>query len=163
LRLRQQYFFVSASLQNLIARHIRSFGSITNLAEKTAIQLNDTHPAIAIAEMVRILVDLHEVPWDEAWASAQNIFSYTNHTLLPEALETWPVSLMERLLPRHMQIIYKINNAHLEGLRETNPGDDALAPASPSSRKNTAAACGWAISPSSARTASTASPLCIPS
>ncbi len=127
LRLRQQYFFVSASLQNLINRHVRSFGSINGLAEKTAIQLNDTHPAIAIAEMVRILVDLHEVPWDDAWTAAQEIFSYTNHTLLPEALETWPVPLMERLLPRHMQIIYRINNAHLEGLRETNPGDDALA------------------------------------
>jgi starch phosphorylase len=127
LRLRQQYFFVSASLQNLISRHIRNFGGVANLAEKTAIQLNDTHPAIAIAEMIRILVDLYEVPWDEAWATAQEIFSYTNHTLLPEALETWPVALMERLLPRHMQIIYRINTAHLEGLRETNPGDDALA------------------------------------
>ncbi len=127
LRLRQQYFFVSASLQNLINRHIRSFGSIADLAEKTAIQLNDTHPAIAIAEMVRILVDLHEVPWDQAWADAQAIFSYTNHTLMPEALETWPVSLMERLLPRHMQIIYKINDAHLAGLRAINPDDDGLA------------------------------------
>jgi starch phosphorylase len=127
LRLRQQYFFVSASLQNLINRHIRSFGSIANLADKTAIQLNDTHPAIAIAEMIRILVDLHEVPWAEAWTAAQEIFSYTNHTLLPEALETWPVPLMERLLPRHMQIIYAINDAHLAGLRQSNPGDDALA------------------------------------
>ena len=127
LRLRQEYFFVSASLQNLVSRHIRAFGTITNLAEKTAIQLNDTHPAIAIAEMIRILVDLHEVPWDDAWAATQEIFSYTNHTLLPEALETWPVPLMERLLPRHMQIIYRINDAHLAELRVDYPGDDGLA------------------------------------
>jgi starch phosphorylase len=127
LRLRQQYFFVSASLQNLVSRHIRSFGSIAGLADKIAIQLNDTHPAIAVAEMLRILVDLHEVPWDQAWADVREIFSYTNHTLLPEALETWPVALMERLLPRHMQIIYRINDAHLAALRKANPGDDALA------------------------------------
>ena len=127
LRLRQEYFFVSASLQNLVSRHIRTFGSIADLADKTAIQLNDTHPAIAIAEMLRILVDLHEVPWAEAWAATKEMFSYTNHTLLPEALETWPVPLMERLLPRHMQIIYRINDAHLAELRNTHPDDDALA------------------------------------
>jgi starch phosphorylase len=127
LRLRQEYFFVSASLQDLVRRHIRAFGSIAGLAAKTAIQLNDTHPAIAIAEMLRILVDLHEVPWAEAWAITQDVFSYTNHTLLPEALETWPVSLMERLLPRHMQIIYLINDAHLAELRKSHPDDGGLA------------------------------------
>jgi starch phosphorylase len=127
LRLRQEYFFVSASLQDLVRRHIRAFGAITTLAEKTAIQLNDTHPAIAIAEMMRILVDLHDLPWAEAWATTQAVFSYTNHTLLPEALETWPVALMERLLPRHMQIIYLINDAHLAALRESHPDDGGLA------------------------------------
>jgi starch phosphorylase len=127
LRLRQEYFFVSASLQDLVRRHIRAFGDIATLTEKTAIQLNDTHPAIAIAEMMRILVDLHELPWVEAWSTTQAVFSYTNHTLLPEALETWPVSLMERLLPRHMQIIYLINDAHLAELRKSHPDDGGLA------------------------------------
>jgi glycogen phosphorylase len=113
LRLRQEYFFASASLQDLVRRHLGQHGSIESLAGKVAIQLNDTHPAIAIAELMRILVDLREVAWPDAWAMTQATFSYTNHTLLPEALETWPVPLMERLLPRHMQIIYLINAIHL--------------------------------------------------
>ena len=113
LRLRQEYFFASASLQDLVRRHLSQHGSITTLADKVAIQLNDTHPAIAIAELMRILIDLHDIPWRDAWATTQATFSYTNHTLLPEALETWPVPLMERLLPRHMQIIYLINAIHL--------------------------------------------------
>ena len=127
LRLRQEYFFSSASLQDLVRRHIRAFGTIDSLAEKTAIQLNDTHPAIAVAELMRILVDLHNVPFAAAWATTQAVFSYTNHTLLPEALETWPVSLMERLLPRHMRIIYQINEVHLTAVREEHPDDGALA------------------------------------
>ncbi|MDE8346752.1 MAG: glycogen/starch/alpha-glucan phosphorylase [Acidocella sp.] len=127
LRLRQEYFFTSASLQDLVRRHIRTFGDIGSLAEKTAIQLNDTHPAIAVAEMMRILVDLHAVPWDAAWGMTRSIFSYTNHTLLPEALETWPVALMERLLPRHIQIIYLINEQQLVEMRAFYPGDDQLA------------------------------------
>jgi starch phosphorylase len=127
LRLRQEYFFSSASLQDLVRRHMAQFGDIATLAEKTAIQLNDTHPAIAVAEMMRILVDLHEVAWARAWAMTRAIFSYTNHTLLPEALETWPVALMERLLPRHMQIIYLLNEQILDALRADHPGDDGLA------------------------------------
>jgi starch phosphorylase len=127
LRLRQEYFFSSASLQDLVRRHIRTFGTITSLAEKTAIQLNDTHPAIAVAELMRLLVDEYGLAWAEAWATTQAVFSYTNHTLLPEALETWPVGLMERLLPRHMQIIYRINEEHLGALRASHPGDDGLA------------------------------------
>jgi starch phosphorylase len=113
LRLRQEYFFVSASLQDLVQRHCRSYSSIYTLPDHTAIQLNDTHPSIAVAELMRILVDLHNVSWDQAWEVTVATCSYTNHTLLPEALESWPVPLFERVLPRHLQIIYKINEHHL--------------------------------------------------
>jgi starch phosphorylase len=116
LRLRQEYFFSSASLQNLMFRHIRQYKDVRTLAETCAIQLNDTHPAIAVPELMRLLVDVHEVGWDEAWRITRETFCYTNHTLLPEALESWPVPLMERLLPRHMQIIYQINALHLDGV-----------------------------------------------
>jgi starch phosphorylase len=126
LRLRQEYFFVSASLQDLVRRHIKAFGHIGNLPDKTSIQLNDTHPAIGVAELMRILLDEHQIPWEEAWRMTRGTFSYTNHTLLPEALEVWPVPLMERLLPRHMQIIYLINALHLGHVRQEHPGDDAL-------------------------------------
>jgi glycogen phosphorylase len=117
LRLRQEYFFASASLLDLIRRHIKQWGDVRTLGQHAAVQLNDTHPAIGIAELMRILVDLNKVEWDEAWSITQATFSYTNHTLLPEALETWPVPLMERVLPRHMQIIYLINAAHLDSAR----------------------------------------------
>jgi glycogen phosphorylase len=117
LRLRQEYFFVSASLQDLVRRHSRTYGSIYSLSERAAIQLNDTHPSLAIAELMRILVDLHNVPWDEAWKITVETISYTNHTLLPEALESWPVTLFERVLPRHLEIIYAINARHLEHAR----------------------------------------------
>ena len=126
LRLRQEYFFTSASLQDLVRRHVKAGNPIGTLAEKVAIQLNDTHPAIGVAELMRILVDLHDVPWEQAWEMTQATFCYTNHTLLPEALESWPVGLMERLLPRHMQIIYLINALHLDRVRQLHPGDDAL-------------------------------------
>lgn len=116
LRLRQEFFFTSASLQDLVVRHMRQHGDIRTLADKAAIQLNDTHPAIAVAELMRILVDLHRISWDEAWRITTNATSYTNHTLLPEALESWPVALMERLLPRHMQIVYQINRLHLDAV-----------------------------------------------
>jgi starch phosphorylase len=118
LRLRQEYFFVSASLQDLVQRHCRSFSAIYTLPDHAAVQLNDTHPSIAIAELMRILVDLHNVPWDQAWEITVATCSYTNHTLLPEALESWPVPLFERVLPRHLQIIYKINERHLAATRE---------------------------------------------
>jgi glycogen phosphorylase len=110
LRLRQEYFFTSASLQDILRRHMQHYGTIDNLAEKVAVQINDTHPAIAIAELMRLLVDVHACPWERAWAMTQAVVSYTNHTLLPEALETWPVGLFERMLPRHLQIIYAIND-----------------------------------------------------
>ncbi|MCU1731001.1 MULTISPECIES: glycogen/starch/alpha-glucan phosphorylase [unclassified Pseudomonas] len=117
LRLRQEYFFVSASLQDLLRRHLNMHDTLLNLPEQAAIQLNDTHPSIAVAELMRLLVDQHEVPWDTAWKVTVDTLAYTNHTLLPEALETWPVGLMERMLPRHMQIIYLINAFHIDALR----------------------------------------------
>ncbi|MBV8133984.1 MAG: glycogen/starch/alpha-glucan phosphorylase [Alphaproteobacteria bacterium] len=113
LRLRQEYFFVSASLQDLVQRHCRSYSAIYTLPDHASIQLNDTHPSIAIAELMRILIDQHNVPWDQAWDITVATCSYTNHTLLPEALESWPVPLFERVLPRHLQIIYRINEHHL--------------------------------------------------
>jgi starch phosphorylase len=126
LRLRQEYFFASASLQDLLRRHRKQFGDFESLPDKVAIQLNDTHPAIAVPEMMRLLVDVHGMEWEKAWAITTAVFSYTNHTLLPEALETWPVPLMERLLPRHMQIIYLVNALHLARLRKESKADDAL-------------------------------------
>jgi starch phosphorylase len=126
LRLRQEYFFASASLLDLVRRHLKQHREIRSLADHVAIQLNDTHPSIAIAELMRILVDINGVDWEEAWKITRAVFSYTNHTLLPEALESWPVPLMERLLPRHMQIIYLINAAHLDGARKAGHDDAAL-------------------------------------
>ncbi|MDF3061345.1 MAG: glycogen phosphorylase [Microvirga sp.] len=119
LRLRQEYFFTSASLQDLVRRHVKNYSDPRTLPEKAAIQLNDTHPAIAVAELMRILVDEHALPWEDAWAVTTETLSYTNHTLLPEAVETWPVAMIERLLPRHMQIIYLINWLHLEEIAKT--------------------------------------------
>ena len=115
LRLRQEYFFTSASLQDIVRRHLEQHESLGSLPDYVAIQLNDTHPAIAVAELMRILVDEHDFSWSEAWRITQATLSYTNHTLLPEALESWPVSLLNRMLPRHMQIIYVINKLHLDG------------------------------------------------
>ena len=109
LRLRQEFFFSSASLQDIVRRHLQQYGDLGSLPDKVAIHLNDTHPAISIAEMMRILMDLHGLRWAQAWKLTRATFGYTNHTLLPEALESWPVGLLERLLPRHMQIIYAIN------------------------------------------------------
>ncbi len=126
LRLRQEYFFTAASLHDLIRRHVDSFGDVRSLPDKVAIQLNDTHPAIAVAELMRVLIDENDIEFDEAFDITVRTISYTNHTLLPEALETWPVPLMERVLPRHMQIIYLLNAKHLEKVRTQFPGDDAL-------------------------------------
>ncbi|NDD74196.1 MAG: glycogen/starch/alpha-glucan phosphorylase [Gammaproteobacteria bacterium] len=111
LRLRQEYFFAAASLHDIFARHLAEHGSLERLAEHTAIHLNDTHPAIAVAESMRLLCDVHGLGWDEAWATTVRLFSYTNHTLMQEALESWPVELVERLLPRHMQIIRHVDSA----------------------------------------------------
>ena len=118
LRLRQEYFFVSASLQDILRRHLQTYNDLPSLSEHAAIQLNDTHPSIAVAEMMRLLVDVYALPWDVAWQATVGTFSYTNHTLLPEALERWPVDLIARVLPRHLEIIYRINATHLEAARE---------------------------------------------
>jgi starch phosphorylase len=114
LRLRQEYFFTSASLQDLVRRHAAERGDLRSLPDHAAIQLNDTHPAIAVPELMRLLLEDHGFNWEDAWHVTTHTLGYTNHTLLPEALETWPVELMERVLPRHMQIIYLINWMHLE-------------------------------------------------
>lgn len=125
LRLRQEYFFTSASLQDIVRRHLQEHRDINLLSQKAAIQLNDTHPAIAVAELMRILIDIHSMSWADAFTLTRDTISYTNHTLLPEALESWPVSLIERMLPRHMQIIYAINARVLSEAREGG-ADDAM-------------------------------------
>ncbi|CCV04462.1 glycogen phosphorylase [Mesorhizobium metallidurans STM 2683] len=109
LRLRQEYFFSTASLQDILQRHLSQYGDLQSLPDKAAIHLNDTHPAIAVPELMRLLMDVHGMDFDLAWSITRRTFGYTNHTLLPEALESWPVPLFERLLPRHMQIVYAIN------------------------------------------------------
>jgi glycogen phosphorylase len=124
LRLRQEYFFVAASLQDIMRRHLQQYPDFTNLAEKVAIQLNDTHPAVAVLELMRLLTDVHAMKWDAAWEITRGTFGYTNHTLLPEALETWPVHLFERLLPRHMQILYAINTKILREARREHGFND---------------------------------------
>jgi glycogen phosphorylase len=124
LRLRQEYFFTSASIQDILARHRAEHGRLTNLPEKVAIHLNDTHPAIGVAEMMRLLVDENGFGWPAAWAITTKVFSYTNHTLMPEALETWPVALLQQVLPRHLEIIFRINAEFLIAAAAKRPGDN---------------------------------------
>ena len=124
LRLKQQYFFVSASLQDILQSFIETNDRFEAFPERVAIQLNDTHPAIAVAELMRLLIDIHDLEWEQAWDITRRTFAYTNHTLMPEALETWPVAIFERILPRHLQIIYEINHRFLEQVRHRYPGDE---------------------------------------
>lgn len=126
LRLKQQYFFVCASLHDILYRYNKYQTNFDALPDKVAIQLNDTHPAIAIPELMRILVDLHRLDWDKAWDITIRTFAYTNHTLMPEALETWAVTLFENVLPRHMQIIYEINRRFLKDVMHRYPGDTEI-------------------------------------
>jgi glycogen phosphorylase len=126
LRLRQEYFFVSASLQDIVARHLAEHATLDNLADHIAIHLNDTHPAIAVAELMRLLLDAHGWAWAKAWAQCRRVFSYTNHTLMPEALESWPVALVQHLLPRHFEIILHVNHDLLEHAARIAPGDLGL-------------------------------------
>jgi glycogen phosphorylase len=125
LRLKQQFFFSSCSLQDMLRIHALLGGTPANFHKKWAVQLNDTHPAIAVAELMRLLIDEHGLDWDEAWRVTRNSFAYTNHTLLPEALEKWSVDLFGALLPRHLEIVYEINRRFLEEVRAKFPGDDA--------------------------------------
>jgi starch phosphorylase len=124
LRLRQEYFFTAAALRDVVLRHLRDGDDLTTLHARAAIQLNDTHPALAVAELMRLLVDEHGLGWDEAFDVTRQTIAYTNHTLLPEALETWPVALMERLLPRHMQIIFRINADFLAAALQSSADAD---------------------------------------
>ncbi len=126
LRLKQQYFFVSATLQDIIGQYRADHQSFDGFSDWAAIQLNDTHPSIAIPELMRLLMDEHGLGWDESWAICEKTFPCTNHTVLPEALETWPVSLLQSLLPRHMEIIYEINQRFLNNLKHEFPGEPAL-------------------------------------
>ncbi len=126
LRLKQQYFFVCASLQDMLYRFTKSGTPLDDLPDKVAFQLNDTHPSIAVAELMRILIDQHQFEWGRAWGIVTRTFSYTNHTLMPEALETWPVPLFERVLPRHLQIIYEINHRFLKDVMHHYPDDPEL-------------------------------------
>ncbi|PZQ49295.1 MAG: glycogen phosphorylase [Rhodovulum sulfidophilum] len=127
LRLRQEYFFSAASLKDIIRRHQQQYESLDNLGEKVSVQLNDTHPAVCVLELMRLLVDEHGMTFNKAWAITQRTISYTNHTLLPEALESWPVPLFERMLPRHMQILYEINARLLRQARvEMKMNDDQI-------------------------------------
>ena len=126
LRLRQEYFFVSASLQDILRRHLKKHSGFEQLADKVAIHLNDTHPALAVPELMRLLMDEHHVVWEAAWSLCTRIFSYTNHTLMEEALETWPVDLLTRVLPRHMGLIYDINARFLAEVHHRYPEDNAL-------------------------------------
>jgi starch phosphorylase len=124
LRLQQQYFFVSCALQDIIRIYLQRTTTFEELADKWAVQLNDTHPSIAVAELMRLLVDEHGVGWDAAWEMTQKILGYTNHTLLPEALERWAIPLFGSLLPRHLEIIYEINQRFLDQVRRDRPGDE---------------------------------------
>lgn len=127
LRLRQEYFFSSASIQDIVRRHVQYEGDIRSLPDHAAIQLNDTHPSVAVAELMRLMIDDHGLEFDEAWDICRKTIGYTNHTLLPEALESWPLPLFERLLPRHMQIIYAINSRVLREARRAGMDERAIA------------------------------------
>jgi starch phosphorylase len=123
LRLKQQYFLVAATFQDILRRHKKQHRALERFADHVAVQLNDTHPSIAVAELMRLLVDVEMLPWEAAWDLCTKTFAYTNHTVLPEALETWPVGLIGRLLPRHLEIIYEINRRFLQDVDARYPGD----------------------------------------
>lgn len=123
LRLKQEYFFASASVQDILAAYLKDHGNLEELPQKVAIQLNDTHPALAIPELMRLFIDDHGLAFERAFKICVGTFAYTNHTLLPEALETWPVALFERLLPRHLELIYELNHRFLEEIRQRYPSD----------------------------------------
>ncbi len=156
LRLAQQHFFVSCSLQDMIRIHLLRKKSLDTFHESFAVQLNDTHPAIAVAELMRLLVDEHLLPWEQAWEITRKTLAYTNHTLLPEALETWPLPLFAEHLPRHLEIIYEINRRFLDEVRLKYPLDeDTVAAAVADRRRPGANPCAWPIWPAWAAMPST--------
>jgi len=124
LRLLQEYFLVACAVRDIMSRYLRDNETLDKLPERVALQMNDTHPTLAVAELMRTLIDEHGVEWDQAWEWTRAICGYTNHTLMAEALETWPVELLEKVLPRHLQIIYEINDRFLQQVRERWPGDE---------------------------------------
>jgi starch phosphorylase len=126
LRLEQQYFFVTCALQDMVRIHKQTSPSLAGFHEKYVVQLNDTHPAVAVAELMRLLVDENDMAWEEAWETTRKTFAYTNHTLMPEALERWPVGLFGAVLPRHLEIVYEINRRFLDDVRERHPDDERL-------------------------------------
>ena len=127
LRLEQQYFFATCALQDMIRIYLQRAKTLDEFHEKFTAQLNDTHPAIAVAELMRLLVDAHGLGWDQAWHITRNVFGYTNHTLLPEALERWAIPLFAAVLPRHLEIIYEINHRFLQEVRRRYPDDPGRA------------------------------------
>ena len=153
LRFKQQYFFVSASIQDILATHLAEERALEDLPDALAMQMNDTHPTLAIPELMRLLVDQYDMPWAEAWDICRSVFGYTNHTLMPEALETWPVNFFERLLPRHLEIIYRINEEFLLEVEKRFKGDGAAKTTlSIIAENRTAAACACRTSRWSAAT-----------
>src|SRR5262249_47972516 len=124
LRLLQEYFLSACAVRDVVRRYLADHDSLASFADRVAVQLNDTHPTLAIAELLRLLVDEHDMPWEKAWDVTQATFAYTNHTLMSEALERWPVALLERVVPRHLQIIYEINHRFLQEVAQRWPGDD---------------------------------------
>jgi starch phosphorylase len=160
LRLIQEYFLVTCTVRDIIRRYRKNHTNWNAFADKNAIQLNDTHPALAVAELMRYFMDETDLPWDKAWEITTKTLGYTNHTLLPEALERWPVTLMERVLPRHLQIIYEINARFLQQVTLRWPNDvNRLQKMSLIEEGNTAR-CAWPIWPSWAVTPSMACPPC---
>jgi starch phosphorylase len=160
LRLKQEFFLVSASLQDMLARHLEEHRTLDNLGAHACVHLNDTHPALAVPELMRLLVDEHGLGWDAAWAQTRQVVSYTNHTLMPEALETWPVRMLEQLLPRHLEIIYEINGRFLaqcaRAFRATRPWCAGCRWWT----SRASSACAWPRFPSWPRITSTASRPC---
>src|SRR5262249_21206280 len=124
LRLVQEYFLTACAIRDIVNRYLHAHEDLDAFADKVAIQLNDTHPTLAVAELMRYLIDDRSMEWAEAWGVVQSVFGYTNHTLLPEALERWPAPLLEKVLPRHLQIIYEINQRFLDHVAMVFPGDE---------------------------------------
>ena len=143
LRLVQEYFLVACAIRDIVRRFEQNHDTFRDFPAKVAIQLNDTHPALAVAELMRILVDEKNLEWDEAWAITQATLGYTNHTLAPEALEKWPVPLLESVLPRHLQIIYEINRRFLDRVSAAHPGDVERVSECRSSRSPRPSRCAW--------------------